>query len=144
MIREVKELIKNTLESAINAGMNPQNKIPVEIPTSIEQYKLSHPIGAYLVIYKGSTFRQKDVKNIVAQDRDIEIMVVVTARYRTDYTPEEYLDFAINKLSGYKMDAKRTDRMIYCSQDEWLGEEAGIWSYAATFVVPVEYFQEVV
>jgi hypothetical protein len=31
--------------------------------------------------------------------------------------------------------------MIYCSQDEWLGEEAGVWSYAATFVVPVEFYQ---
>lgn len=144
MIQEVKELIKSILESAIDGGINPQFRIPVEIPTSIEQYKLSHPIGAYLVIYKGSTFRQKDVKNIVAQDRDIEIMIVVTARYRSEFTPEQYLDFAINNLSGYKMDAKRTDRMIYCSQDDWLGEEAGIWSYAATFIVPVEFFQEVI
>ncbi len=66
-------------------------------------------------------------------------MIVVTARYRSEFTPEQYLDFAIDKLSGYIMDAKRTDRMIYCSQDEWLGEEAGVWSYAATFVVPVNF-----
>ncbi|QKJ99926.1 MAG: hypothetical protein HND40_10320 [Ignavibacteriota bacterium] len=140
MIKDVKELIKNLLTDAI-LTLPPQLQIPVEIPTSIDGYKLSHPIGAYLIVYKGSTYRQKDVKNIVAQDRDIEIMVVITARYREDYTPEEYLDFAINKLSGYQTDAKRTDRMIYCSQDEWLGEEAGIWSYAATFIVPVEFYQ---
>lgn len=141
MIRELKNLIKSTLESAIDSYLSPVVKIPVEIPTSIEQYKLSHPIGTYLIVYKGSTFRQKDVKNIVAQDRDVEIMVVVTARYRVEFTPEEYLDFAIEKLSGYKTDSKRTDRMIHCVSDEWLGEEAGIWSYAATFVVPVEFFQ---
>lgn len=144
MIQEVKELIKSTLEAAINAGINPQFKIPVEIPTSIEQYKLSHPIGAYLVIYKGSTFKQKELKNIIVQDRDIEIMVVVTARYRQEYTPEQYLDYAIEKLSGKETDAKRTDRRIHCINDEWLGEEAGIWSYAATFVVPVEFFQEII
>ncbi len=62
MIQEVKERIKSILVSAIDSGVPPQFKIPVEIPTSIEQYKLSHPIGAYLVIYKGSTYRHKDVK----------------------------------------------------------------------------------
>jgi len=142
MIRETKELIKSILESKIETNLLQSLRIPVEIPTSIEQYKLSHPIGSYLIVYKGSSYRQKDVKNIVAQDRDIEITIVVTARYRNEYTPEEYLDFAINALSGYVVDAKRTDRMIYCREDEWLGEEAGIWSYAATFVVPVEFFQE--
>jgi hypothetical protein len=141
MIKEIKNTIKTLLETRINSILGTELQIPVEIPTSIEQYKLSHPIGAYLIVYKGSTFRQKDVKNIVAQDRDIEIMVVVTARYRTAMTPEEYLDFAIDTLSGYQTQSKRTDRMIYCSQDEWLGEEAGVWSYAATFVVPVEFFQ---
>ncbi|MFZ5986921.1 MAG: Gp37 family protein [Bacillota bacterium] len=140
MITEIKTQIKSYLETAVSK-LSAQLQIPVEIPTSIEQYKLSHPIGAYLVIYKGSTFRQKDVKNLVAQDRDIEVMVVVTARYREEMKPEEYLDYAIEQLSGYQTDSKRTDRMIYCSQDEWLGEEAGIWSYAATFIIPVEFYQ---
>lgn len=140
MIRETKELIRTLLTQA-NSKLPGHLQIPVEIPVSIEEYKLSHPIGSYLIAYKGSSYKQKDLKNIVAQDRDIEIMVIVTARYRSEFTPEEYLDYAITKLSGYKMDAKRTDRMIYCSQDEWLGEEAGIWSYAATFIVPVEFFQ---
>ena len=143
MIKEGKELIKNLLTDAV-LTLPPHMQIPVEIPTSIDGYKLSHPVGAYLIVYKGSTYKQKDVKNIVAQDRDIEIMVVITSRYHADYTPEEYLDFAINKLSGYQMDVKRTDRRIYCSQDEWLGEEAGIWSYAATFVIPVEFYQEII
>ncbi|MEG8946607.1 Gp37 family protein [Rosettibacter firmus] len=137
MITEIKNMIKSNLEAAVS-NLPQQLRIPVEIPISIDQYKLSHPIGAYLVIYKGSSFKQKDVKNIIAQDRDIEIMVVVTARYREEMKPEEYLDYAIEQLSGYQTDSKRT---VYCSQDEWLGEEAGIWSYAATFVVPVEFFQ---
>lgn len=142
MIKEVKELIKNLLTDAVESGLSLELRIPVEIPTSIEQYKLSHPVGSYLIVYKGSSYKQKDVKNIVAQDRDVEIMVVVTARYRVDMTPEEYLDFAVEKISGYKTESKRTDRMIHCISDEWLGEESGIWSYAATFVVPVEFFQE--
>lgn len=140
MITEIKAKIKNYLETAVSE-LSAQLQIPVEIPTSIEQYKLSHPIGAYLIIYKGSTFKQKDVKNIIAQDRDIEIMIVITARYREEMTPEEYLDYAIEKLSGKETESKRTDRRIYCVSDEWLGEEAGIWSYAATFVVPVEFYQ---
>lgn len=143
MIIEIKNMIKNTLENAVNTMIAPEYKIPVEIPSSIEEYKLSHPIGAYLIIYKGSSFNKKDVKNIIAQDRDIEITVVVTARYKNSYPPENYLDFAISTLSGLEISGKRTDRRVYCKQDEWLGEEAGIWSYAATFVIPTEFFQTI-
>lgn len=143
MIIEIKNMIKNTLENAVNTMIAPEYKIPVEIPSSIEEYKLSHPIGAYLIIYKGSSFTKKDVKNMIAQDRDIEITVVVTARYKNSYPPENYLDFAISTLSGLEISGKRTDRRVYCKQDEWLGEEAGIWSYAATFVIPTEFFQTI-
>ncbi|MEM3091770.1 MAG: Gp37 family protein [Candidatus Pacearchaeota archaeon] len=142
MIKEIKEIIKSLLEESVKNKLSPHLQIPVEIPTSIEQYKLSHPIGAYLVVYKGSNYEQKDIRNIIAQNRNIEITIIVTARYRNEFTPEEYLDFAINSLSGYDTGAKRTDRLIYCSNDEWLGEENGIWSYAATFVVPVEFYME--
>lgn len=140
MIKEIKELIKLLLEESIRTKLSPQLQIPVEVPTSLEQYRLSHPIGAYLVLYNGSSYEQKDVRNIVAQNRNIEIVVVATVRYRSEYTPEEYVDLAISTLSGYDTGAKRTDRMVYCIKDEWLGEEAGVWSYAATFVVPVEFF----
>lgn len=142
MIKEIKEIIKSLLEESVKNKLSPHLQIPVEIPISIEQYKLSHPIGAYLVVYKGSNYEQKDIKNIIAQNRNIEITIIVTARYRNEFTPEQYIDFAINSLSGYDTGAKRTDRLIYCINDEWLGEENGIWSYAATFVVPVEFYME--
>lgn len=142
MIKEAITLLKDLLENAVMTQLATTLQIPVEIPTSIEGYKLSHPIGAYLIVYKGSQFKQKDIVNIVAQDRDIEIMVVVTARYRAEFTPEEYLDFAIDVLSGYQMNVYRADRLIRCVSDEWLGEDAGIWSYSATFLVPSEFFQK--
>ncbi|MEJ5352452.1 MAG: Gp37 family protein [Melioribacteraceae bacterium] len=143
MIRDWQNLLKNKLEEAIENNL-PQNlKIPVEIPVTIENYNLRHALGAYLIVYKGSTFTHKDLKTIIAQNRDLEFGIIIAARYRTDFTPEDYLDFAIKSLSGIETDSKRTDRKIYCSNDEWIKEENGIWWYAATMIVPAEFFEGV-
>jgi len=95
MINEIKNIIKTKLEEAINNSLMGNLRIPVEIPPSIENYKLSHPIGAYLIIYKGSNYNDKGTKPKIAQDRDVEIGVVVVARFRSEFTPEDYLDYAI-------------------------------------------------
>lgn len=141
MIKDIKISIKTLLENAIAEEIDAQLQIPVEIPTSIEQYKLSHPIGAYLIVYKGETFKSREMLNILAQNRDIEIMIVVVARNIYGMSPEDYLDFAIDTLSGCEIDTKRTDRKIFFSQDEWLGEEAGVWVYAATLIVPATFIK---
>lgn len=143
MIKDIKQLIETKLQEAINNKLSANLRIPVEIPPSIDNYKLSHPIGTYLVVYRGSKYISKDLKLIVAQNRDVEISVIVVCRFRSEYTPEDYLDFAIKNLSGIEVEAKRTDRKIYCISDEWIGEENGVWWYGATFVVPSEFFEEV-
>lgn len=140
MIKDIKTTIKTILVKAISE-LDVTMQIPVEIPTSIEQYKLSHPIGAYLIVYKGGTFKPREMLNVLAQDRDIEIMIVVVARNTQNMTPEDYLDFAIDTLSGCEINTKRTDRKIYFSQDEWLGEQDAVWSYAATLIVPTSFIK---
>jgi hypothetical protein len=142
MIKEYKEILKQKLEYAIQQNLESSKRIPVELPVALENYVLRHPVGAYLIIYKGSNYANKDLKNAVAQNRDMEFYVVVAARHRTDHTPEDYLDFAIDTLSGIEIEAIRTDRKIYCKEDEWLKEENGEWWYAATFVVPSEFFEQ--
>jgi len=140
MISDLKNIIRVQLEHAEN-NLSTHLRIPVEIPPSIENYKLSHPIGAYLVVYRGSSYKDKGTRPKIAQDRDVEIGVVVVSRFRNEYTPEDYLDFAIKSLSGLEMTAKRSDRKVYCASDEWIKEENGVWWYAATFVCPVDFFE---
>lgn len=141
MIKEIKQLIRDRLQQAVNSDLATNLRIPVEIPPTIDNYKLSHPIGAYLIVYRGSKYASKNLKLVIAQNRDVEIGVIVVSRYRNEYTPEDYVDFALNSLSGIEMQAKRTDRKVYCVSDEFIGEENGIWWYAMTLVVPVEFFE---
>ncbi|WP_337871618.1 Gp37 family protein [Ignavibacterium sp.] len=142
MIKEAKDLFVFLIDEAQRNYLTAEQRLNIEIPLSLDNYKLTHPIGSYLVIYRGSLFAQTDVRNIIAQTRDLEIMVVVVARAGFVKTPEEYLDFIINEISGVEIaDLKRTDRRIYCKEDEFIGEENGVWSYAATFVVPNEFIK---
>lgn len=142
MIKEAKNLFVSLIDTAQRNLLMSEQWLNIDIPVSLDNYKLTHPIGSYLIVYKGSTFSQTDVKNIIAQNRDLEIMVVVVARTGFTMTPEEYLDLIIDQISGYEITGlKRTDRRIYCKEDEFLGEENGIWSYAATFVVPNEFMK---
>lgn len=137
-IKFYKDLLKSKLKDAVDL-LDSNKQIPVIIPASIETFNLSHSIGSYLIVYKGSNFQQREISNQIVQDRDLEFMVVVAARYREDYPPEAYLDYAIKGLSGLALE--ETNKKIYCTQDEWLGEEGGVWSYAATFVVPGEFWE---
>ena len=133
--------IRETLEEKIVNGL-PGKVIPVEIPESLDNYKLSHPIGSYLLIYNKSVYTRKKVQNIIAQDRDMEIMVVAACRYRNDFTPLEYVDFAIKSLSGLELENNRTDRKVYCISDEFLKEENGVWWYAINFIIPGEFTEQ--
>ncbi len=61
MIKEYKELIKQKLEEAMMQKLDYGKHIPVEIPTTINNYILRHNTGSYLIAYKGSTFSNKNL-----------------------------------------------------------------------------------
>ena len=92
----VLSVIKDAMESL------PKNeRLKAEIPVSIEDYKLSHPNGALLVVYRGSEYENADVTGYVVQKRNMEIGVILIVRKKqSGKTPEEYIDFVLSALSG--------------------------------------------
>jgi hypothetical protein len=144
------ELVKNAIVDILKNAMltlPEKERLVVEIPDSVDNYKLNHPRGAVLVVYRGSNYIKKNINDFLAQDRDIEIGVIVIARNiksiaNNSMSPDDYLDFVIDKLSGQVIDNKREEKKIYCKGDEFVDEENGVWTYLATFVVPIDFFEE--
>jgi len=142
IVEEMKQFIVTQLETAM-LSFPPDERLVVELPVSVDNYALNHPRGALLIVYRGSNYTSKGFAQLIAQNRDMEIGVIICARnLRRGKTPEDYLDFVIQSLSGIEIISKRGDRKIYCQEDEWLKEENGIWWYAATFIVPTEFWEE--
>jgi hypothetical protein len=140
-IKEAKEFIREKIVEAMQ--LLPEDlRLNVEIPGSISDYVLKHPIGTILVFYSGSEYKKKDIAYYIAQDRDMMIDVALIVRYRKEMTPEEYIDHILKSISGVEIDVKKTDKKIYAIKDEFVEEQAGIWTYIIHFNIPEEFFEE--
>ncbi|HEX2982969.1 MAG TPA: Gp37 family protein [Ignavibacteriales bacterium] len=143
-IKEAKEIIISKLIEEVNK-LPEEERVPVEAPRSITGYKLNHPKGAFLVVYKGGSFaKTKNGAGVIMQDRDIEIGVVAVVR-KTEYNkqPEEYIEFVHDALAGFEVEySGRAENKIFSVSDEWIDEEEGIWRYAASFAVPAVFIEK--
>ncbi len=141
-IKEVKDIIRNKLEADI-ALLPEAERVPIEYPRSVDDYTLNHPKAAYLVVYRGGKFSDSKDPNIIVQDRDLEIAVIAVVRSLAgDKTCEEHIDFIEDAISGITLESFRTDCKIQVISDEWIKEEEGIWWYAVTFKVPVDFIEK--
>lgn len=140
-IKEALNLVKTTLETAVS-NLEAADKVLVEIPRSVENYKLSHNRGALLIVYRGSDFQQSEIVQIVAQNRNIKIGVIAAIRKKiTGMSPEEYLDFLADSLSGIEITNKLSRALTFVEDDEFLDEVEGVWYYACTVVIPTDFFE---
>ncbi len=135
--------VKSKLETAMS-DLPDAEKLIVEIPESIEDYKLSHPNGALLVVYRGAEFEQANVSGYTVQQRNMEIGVIILARHKhSGKKPEEYIDFTLDVLSGKDVSSKfNKQKKITAVSDEWIKEENGIWFYGVTFNFPTDFIEE--
>ena len=137
-ITTAKTTIIDALQDEIDNIDDAKEKVLVEQPLSIENYKLSHPKGSLLVIYRGSTFEDTQSENSIIQNRNIEIGVIAVIRASyTGKTVEEWVQFIIDTVSGLWI--KADYKQIYVSDDEFIKEENGVWWYAVTVRVPTRY-----
>ncbi len=141
MLKEAKELIGGLLEDAIDASKETVMPVDakVEYPASIDNYILSHPYAALLIIHQKSVFADNKMAESVAQERDMMIGVIVVSRKILGKTePEELVDFVFNAVVGTETDCARGDRRVTAVNDELLKEENGVWWYGVTVRVPGE------
>lgn len=142
-VKEVMQLLETKLNNAV-FSLDAGDKVIVEIPRSVEEYKLSHPNGALLIVYRGSQYRDIDMAQFTAQERDMEIGVIIAVRTRKQgMQPFEYVDYVLDTLAGIEIFNKTKVGRIAAAEDEFLNEENGVWYYAVTFAVPTEFWQSV-
>lgn len=125
--------------------LSESNRLKVEIPESIEEYRLTHPNGAALVVYRGSDYEDAGVSGFTVQKRNMEIGVILVVRRKSErMNPEEYVDFVLDKLSGAETGAKFNSKKVHAVQDEWIKEENGIWFYGVTFAFPNDFVESAI
>lgn len=136
-------IVKNWLVNKLKEQMSllsDNDIIPVESPSSIENYKLSHPVGSVLVIYSGSQFNRREAVNSIIADRDLEFGVVVIVRdVPGKLKPEYYLQYIIDSLNGLKY----KDELCYVAEDTFQEEVGGVWSYYIKLIVPTIYINPI-
>lgn len=141
-IKEAKDIIRNKLEADI-ALLPEAERVPVEYPRSVDDYALNHPKAAYLIVFRGGKYSDSKDPNIIVQDRDLEIGVIAVVRNMAEgKTCEEHIDFIVDSISGIELNSFRTDCKIQAISDEWIKEEDGVWWYAVTFKVPVDFIEK--
>ena len=135
-IAGAKKLVKEALEAAI-LDLDEGEGIPVVYPISVEEFKLNHPRGSFLIVYKGADYKDSKLESAILQDRNIQIGVIaVIKKKQSGMDPEDYIDFARETLTGLDISVDRGDNKSFPIQDEWIKEEGGEWWYGLTVVIP--------
>ena len=100
-------------------------------PDKPAEYRLLHPRGAFLVGYGGSRTEQPALMDLVVQDRTVDVQVTIMQRLLNGRGGVlETLDDMIRVLVGF---APSDCGKLFLKSDGFLGENGGIWQYAATF-----------
>lgn len=116
-----------------------EDRIVVERPPSIENYKLIHPIGAIIVLYAGSTSSESSSTNKIVQDKNYEFGIVLMCRNIPGKKPPEYyVQYIIDSLSGLRY----FSQLIYFAEDSFMDEVNGVWSYYLKLIIPGKYMDK--
>lgn len=143
-IKELTQALKDKLETEVMTLPEAHRRV-VEIPPTLDRYKLKNGFGAFLIVPIGGQFSKPKTEHAVIQDHDIEIAVVVVANYITDHpTPTDYVQFAIDALSGLEIENNRPERKVYpimweAVDDKQIDFE---WWYKILFSVPADNYEK--
>ena len=132
------ELTIDTVERAIIDRL--KSRLPdvlVEpFPDNPAEYRLTHPKGAVLVSFSGSTFSAPDATDVIVQDRKMEFDVTVATKnlraqgaHQGAYVLLEATRIA---LTGYKIPGYTR---IYPKRDGFIAEAGGTWQYGVRFAL---------
>ena len=97
-------------------------------PNKPKEYRLNHPVGALLVSYAGSRYRDPLDITYVAQERQLTVTITVVMRQLNGRGGAvEAVDAARLALLGWRPpDCKK----LVVVAETYLGETAGLWQYA--------------
>lgn len=111
----------------------------IGFPESPAGYILTHPKGAVLVSYQGSSFSEPK-SNFVSQIRRIEFDITLVVRnLRNHDGAYGYMDIIRTALTGYRvLDVAR----LYPTREGFLSEQSGMWQYGMSFAMNAVWEEE--
>lgn len=134
----------NWIEEA-TATLPANRRLAIETRRAPDEYRLSHPIGAVLVHYDGSSYASRTQNNALVQDRDVRVTATIFARVHDDggMSPEEWLEFVIDAVAGGEIaGSRRARRHAYVLEDKLVKDQGGVRVYRVRFVFPTTYIEQ--
>jgi len=132
LISDIENSIKERLKDKIVDDFD-VSKLEVEsFPSSFSDYleRFSHPTGAALVSYKGSTFSASQSLGFISQEEKVDFSIILILRgIKIDET-YSYVNQVSQFLRGYKIDGCEK---IIPSKITFLDEDFGVWIYELEF-----------
>lgn len=135
-----------TLESAIVARLSSQVGAieVVHFPDEPKAYRMTHPVGAALVTYRGANYGDLLDLDAIVQERSLEFDVTLMVRdlgWGVGSAPDgtnpgayELLEQVLAALTGYQVPGARKVRLV---REKFIERDRGgaVWIYAITFAL---------
>ncbi|NUM71230.1 MAG: hypothetical protein HUU43_10305 [Ignavibacteriaceae bacterium] len=118
-------------------------RIAVEDPEILQDFRPVHPRGAVFVVYDGTVYEDNGLENGVLQDCTHKFQVYVAVKRisiktdaeRTLYRfmqPEQYVEYVTEAIAGLVVISDTRDKAITIREDKFMAEMEGVWMYQIT------------
>lgn len=125
-IKDIEDSIKSLLKENFS-GLSVES-----FPENFSDYldKFSHPVGAILLNYKGSSFSSPETLNFVVQNDKTDFSAIILIRAAKSEAVYPYIEQLKQILTGYKMPG--CDK-VFISKISFLDEIYGKFIYVVDF-----------
>jgi hypothetical protein len=143
-LKILSDLFRDTLEAEINKLPVPHRR-PVEIIQSVNQFRITNSFGVYGIIPIGGDFTPPENPDAIIQNHDVAMGVIVGMRPILDHPrPVEYVEFAIDALTGLYLENNRPERRVSPAkwepmEERWENDE---WWYRIIFNGPIDHYEK--
>lgn len=142
--KEISERFKKELEAGIQK-LPQQFQRPVDIVRSLNSFVIPNSLGIYGIIPIGGDFNAPQNPDAIIQKHDLAMGVIVGMFPVLDHpSPVEYVEYAIDALTGLYLDNNRPERLVYPVRWEPMEErwENNEWWYRIIFNCPIDHYEK--
>jgi hypothetical protein len=141
---ELKKIFKDKLQAEVDK-LPSQFQRPVEIIRSLNEFKIPNSFGVFGIIPIGGDFKASQNPSAIIQDHDLAMGVIVGMFPVLGHpSPDEYVEFVIDSLTGLYLENNRPERLVYPVRWEPIEErwENNEWWYRIIFNCPIDHYEK--